>query len=46
MIWGSSGVVDWGLAKRAFLSFVTTYINVPNLVYGSVATVIVFLAWA
>ena len=38
--------VLWELAKKAFLSFVTTYIVVSNLVYGSVAAVIAFLAWA
>jgi membrane protein len=38
--------VLWELAKKAFLSFVTTYITVSNLVYGSVAAVIAFLLWA
>jgi membrane protein len=36
----------WELAKKAFLSFVSTYITTSNLVYGSVAAVIAFLAWA
>ena len=36
----------WELAKKAFLSFVSTYISVSNLVYGSVASIIAFLAWA
>ena len=36
----------WELAKKAFLSFVATYISVSNLVYGSVAAIIAFLAWA
>jgi membrane protein len=36
----------WELAKNAFLSFVSTYITVSNLVYGSVAAIIAFLAWA
>jgi membrane protein len=36
----------WELAKKAFLLFVSTYISVSNLVYGSVATIIAFLAWA
>ena len=36
----------WELAKKAFLSFVFTYISVSNLVYGSVAAIIAFLAWA
>ena len=36
----------WELAKKAFLSFVSTYIFMSNLVYGSVAAIIAFLAWA
>ncbi len=36
----------WELAKKAFLLFVSTYITVSNLVYGSVAAIIAFLAWA
>jgi membrane protein len=36
----------WEIAKKAFLFFVTTYISVSNLVYGSVAAIIAFLAWA
>ncbi|HEX6269861.1 MAG TPA: YihY/virulence factor BrkB family protein [Anaerolineales bacterium] len=36
----------WELAKKAFLSLVSTYISVSNLVYGSVAAIIAFLAWA
>ncbi len=36
----------WELAKKAFLSFVSTYISVSNLIYGSVAAIIAFLAWA
>jgi membrane protein len=36
----------WELAKKAFLFFVSTYISVSNLVYGSVATIIAFLTWA
>ena len=36
----------WELAKKAFISFVSTYISVSNLVYGSVAAIIAFLAWA
>jgi membrane protein len=36
----------WELAKKAFLSFVSTYISTSNLVYGSVAAIIAFLAWA
>jgi membrane protein len=36
----------WELAKKAFLFFVTTYISVSNLVYGSMAAIIAFLAWA
>jgi len=36
----------WELAKKAFLLFVATYISLSNLVYGSVAAIIAFLAWA
>ena len=36
----------WELAKKAFLSLVSTYISVSNLVYGSVAAMIAFLVWA
>jgi membrane protein len=36
----------WELAKKVFLSFVSTYISISNLVYGSVAAIIAFLAWA
>jgi Predicted membrane protein len=36
----------WELAKKAFLLFVSTYISVSNLVYGSVAAIIAFLTWA
>jgi membrane protein len=36
----------WELAKRAFLSFVSTYISISNLVYGTLATIIAFLLWA
>jgi membrane protein len=36
----------WELAKKIFLSFISTYISVSNLVYGSVAAIIAFLAWA
>jgi membrane protein len=36
----------WELAKKAFLFFVSTYISVSNLVYGSVAAIIAFLVWA
>jgi YihY family inner membrane protein len=36
----------WELAKKAFLLFVSTYISMSNLVYGSVAAIIAFLAWA
>jgi membrane protein len=36
----------WEFAKKAFLFFVSTYISISNLVYGSVAAIIAFLAWA
>jgi membrane protein len=38
--------VLWELAKKAFLSFISTYISVSNMIYGSVAAIIAFLAWA
>ena len=36
----------WELAKKAFLYFISTYISISNLVYGSVAAVIAFMVWA
>jgi YihY family inner membrane protein len=36
----------WEIAKKAFLFFVSTYISVSNLVYGSVAAIVAFLTWA
>jgi membrane protein len=36
----------WEFAKKGFLFFVSTYISVTNLVYGSVAAIMAFLAWA
>ena len=36
----------WELAKKAFLFFVSTYISVSNLVYGSVTAIMAFLVWA
>jgi membrane protein len=36
----------WELAKKTFLFFVSTYISLSNLVYGSVAAIIAFLVWA
>jgi len=36
----------WEIAKKAFLIFVTTYITISNLVYGSVTAIIAFLLWA
>jgi membrane protein len=36
----------WELAKKTFLSFVSTYLSISNLVYGSVAAIIAFLLWA
>jgi membrane protein len=41
----SAGLL-WEVAKRIFLAFVANYISVSNLVYGSVTTIIAFLAWA
>ncbi|MBI5932139.1 MAG: YihY/virulence factor BrkB family protein [Chloroflexi bacterium] len=36
----------WEFAKILFLSFVSSYITISNLVYGSVAAIIAFLVWA
>jgi membrane protein len=36
----------WELAKKAFVFFVSTYISVSNLVYGSVAAIVALLTWA
>ena len=36
----------WELAKKAFLFFITTYLSISNLIYGSVAAIIAFLFWA
>jgi membrane protein len=36
----------WELAKRAFLFFISTYITISNLIYGSVAAIIAILTWA
>jgi|SRR5665648_189069 len=36
----------WEFAKKAFLYFVSTYISISNLIYGSVAAIIAFLMWA
>lgn len=36
----------WELAKKVFLYFISTYISISNLVYGSVAARIAFMVWA
>lgn len=36
----------WEFAKKIFLLFVSTYVSLSNLVYGSVAAMIAFLVWA
>jgi membrane protein len=36
----------WELAKKAFLIFVSTYVSISNLVYGSMAGMIAFMVWA
>jgi membrane protein len=36
----------WELAKKAFLLFVSMYVSISNLVYGSVAGMIAFMVWA
>lgn len=35
----------WEIVKRSFLSFIDVYLSRTNFVYGSVATIIVFLTW-
>ena len=42
---GGAGVL-WELAKKTFLSFVSAYISITNLIYGTLATIIAFLLWA
>lgn len=37
--------IFWQLAKILFLYFVSNYLSRSNLVYGSVGTIIAFLAW-
>jgi len=41
----SAGLL-WELAKRIFLYFISAYLSVTNLVYGTVTTIIAFLFWA
>jgi membrane protein len=36
----------WEFAKKAFLFFVSSYISISNLVYGSVAAIFAILTWA
>jgi membrane protein len=36
----------WELAKHAFVFFVSNYLTLSNLVYGSVTAIIGFLTWA
>ena len=36
----------WELAKKTFLLFISTYISISNLIYGSVAAIIAILTWA
>jgi membrane protein len=36
----------WELAKKIFLVFVSSYVSLSNLVYGSVTAMIAFLIWA
>ncbi len=36
----------WELAKRLFLYFVSTYLSINNLVYGTLSAIIAFLFWA
>jgi membrane protein len=36
----------WETAKKAFLFFISSYLSVSNLVYGSVAAIIAILTWS
>jgi membrane protein len=36
----------WEMAKKTFLAFVSAYISISNLVYGTLAAIIAFLVWA
>ena len=36
----------WEVAKHGFLFFVTNYLTISNLVYGSMTAIIAFLTWA
>ena len=36
----------WELAKKIFLSFISIFISVLNLIYGSVAAIVALLTWA
>jgi membrane protein len=36
----------WEFAKKGFMYFVSNYITLTNLVYGSMTAIIAFLAWA
>lgn len=36
----------WELAKQGFLYFVSNYLTLSNLIYGSVTTIIALLTWA
>jgi len=41
----SAGLL-WEVAKNVFIAFVSTYVSISNLIYGTVATIIAFLFWA
>ena len=36
----------WEVAKKLFLLFISTYLSISNLVYGSVAAIVAVLTWA
>ena len=36
----------WELAKKLFITFISSYLSVQNLVYGSVTAIIAILTWA
>jgi membrane protein len=41
-----AGGILWELAKRLFVLFLTSYLTVTNLLYGSVTALMAFLFWA
>jgi membrane protein len=36
----------WEVAKKTFLFFVSTYVSISNLIYGSLAAIIAVMTWS